>query len=730
MFSLKKYVKRLACFLLLSLFLFSVHSVHAMESTTVPDTEIADTENSDTEITEPEDDKSDTDGDEGEEDLQDEPIPDEPHTVYTVSETADNKEIQKALNKAKKLKEGQSITVIVPAGTHMLAKRLRIFSNTTLHLEDGAVMEAHFTAETKPGNGTGGSMIYASHIDESGALCGISSCPHTDYNRTTDIVIEGGVWDRRSNIDSGHITGIMSFRFATNVTIRNTVLCNATEHLMNVSATKNTLVENVTFRDQVVYSNKSDYSFWTNYTIAERYAFCEALHVDYLQVNDAAGKATSTYLGCENVLIKNCLFENVYSGIGTHHKRTVSSQYISIIDNTFTNVSGRCIDAYGYENVNISNNSYNLETSNKTSYFIYSYKGSGTISNNQVTGSRCFFRSSYGSNYTVQFNTISNCSWHAMYLSESKQMTLQHNSVTGTTYSCFYVGNGSEASLQYNTGTSIGTHFIYEYNGCSLTATQNQCFTAGKSFLTLGTACTATASKNTMSGMGTYGFSISSTSSATITENKIANTALSGIVLNTSEKKSYIQKNKFDNVGTYGIEVVKSGNKCQILDNTITNAGNCDLFIGQAKKYTISGNLYFFTNGFLKYQVTTPEEKAVVVGVLDKNVKAVKIPAKVTSGAYTYKVVQIGEKAFRNCKKLKEVIIGKEIKHIREKAFKGCNKLKFITLKCKNLKTIEAKAFGGAHEKVKIYMKPKMIEKYTPLFTKVVIRKSRRIVAL
>lgn len=720
---LKKYI-RFLCGLLVLLLLFQTSPVHAKENTAT-----SDTESSDTELKEPEDNESDTDVDIGDDDIDDSegPAPEDPHTIYTVSETADNKEIQKALNKAKKLKEGQSITVIVPAGTHVLTKRLLIFSNTTLHLEDGAIMEAHFTEASNTSNGTRGSMLYSAHVDENAKVCGLSACPHTDYNRTTNIVVEGGIWDRRSNIDSAHVTGIICLRYATNVTIRDMVLCNATEHLMNVSATKNTLIENVTFRDQVVYSNKNDYSFWTNYTVKERYAFCEALHVDYLQVNDETGKATSTYLGCENVIVRNCIFENVASGIGTHHKRNVTSQYISITGNTFTNVSGRCIGAYGYDNLNVSNNIYNLASSNKTSYFIYAYKGSGTITGNQVNGSRCFLRSASGVNYTVHSNTISNCGWHAMYMSGSTQFSITNNTVNGTVNSCFYLTNGSSATIQNNIGTSIGTHYIYAYNGSSLTVTQNQCISATKSFLTLGLHSYAIATGNTVSSVGTYGVNIAGTSKATVIENTISNAVLSGIVIYTTEKNSCIQNNKIENAGTYGIEIIQSGNKCQILGNTITNPGKSDIYIGQAKKYTLSGNYYYFTKGLLKYQVTKAEKKVAVVGVTDKKVESLKIPAKVTSGDYTYKVVQVGEKALRNCKKLKEVIIGKNVKHIKDKAFKGCNKLKFITLKCSDLKTVGWKAFGGAHKKVIVYMKVKKINKYTPLFGENAIRRSRRI---
>lgn len=712
---MKKFIKLLPYLLFLFLLLLPAKSTWASDDAT---------------IIGPEDNETDTDAGDDELDEPTEPAPEDMHTTYTLSATADYKEIQRALNKAKKLKEGQSITVVVPAGTHIISRKLRIYSHTTLRLEDGAVMEAHFTPESNPGNGEKGSMIYASHLDQNGDICVISKCPHRDYDRTSDIVIEGGAWNRRSDQDSDHVTGIISIRFATNVTIRNTILYNATEHFMNVSATKNTRIENVTFRDQVIYTDKTNYEFWTNYSVTDRYAFCEALHVDYLPKHDETGKPTTEHLGCENVTVQNCTFENVGSGIGTHHPQSVTSQNISIIGNTFTNVSGRCIDAYGYENLVVSNNIYTLANYNKTSYFIYAYKGSGTISNNIVSGSRCFLRASYGANYNVQANTITNCGWHAIYLYNSKQMLIQNNTITGTGNAFVHLTNYSSATVQSNVGTNIGSHFIYTYIGSSVTATQNRCQNAGNTFLTVNKYCSATATNNTATNLGTHGFKIAETSTGKLAYNKITNTTLSSVIISTTYSGSYIQNNVFDNAGTYGVEIIKVGSNCQITGNTFNNPVKCDFYIEHAPKLVNKNNSYFFTKGILKYQVISPKKNVIVTGITDKKVKTLSIPATVTSGLYKYNVVQIGEKAFRNCKRLKELTIGKNIRHIKDKAFMGCNKLHKITIKCTKLKTVGFRAFGGAHKKVKVYMKKKKMKKYTPLFNDDAIRKSKRILEL
>lgn len=89
-----------------------------------------------------------------------------------------------------------------------------------------------------------------------------------------------------------------------------------------------------------------------------------------------------------------------------------------------------------------------------------------------------------------------------------------------------------------------------------------------------------------------------------------------------------------------------------------------------------------------------------------KNVTATKvvIPATVTFDGITYKVNAISDQAFKGCKKLKSVTIGKNVTRIGKKAFNGCSQLKSITIKSKKLKnnSVGAKAFKGIHGKAVI----------------------------
>ena len=82
-----------------------------------------------------------------------------------------------------------------------------------------------------------------------------------------------------------------------------------------------------------------------------------------------------------------------------------------------------------------------------------------------------------------------------------------------------------------------------------------------------------------------------------------------------------------------------------------------------------------------------------------KNTASVVIPDKVTVDGLTFKVTGIKDGAFQNHKKLKNVVIGKNITTIGKRAFSGCKNLKKISIKTKKLTAalVGRKAFKGIH---------------------------------
>ena len=120
------------------------------------------------------------------------------------------------------------------------------------------------------------------------------------------------------------------------------------------------------------------------------------------------------------------------------------------------------------------------------------------------------------------------------------------------------------------------------------------------------------------------------------------------------------------------------------------------------------------------YQVTSAAEKnpTVVYKGSKKQKASVTIPDTVTIDKVTYKVTSIAANAFKNNKKLKKVMIGKNVTKIGKKAFYGCSKLKKITVKTTKLtkKNVGSQAFKGIHKKAAFKVPKKKISSYRKAF--------------
>lgn len=88
-----------------------------------------------------------------------------------------------------------------------------------------------------------------------------------------------------------------------------------------------------------------------------------------------------------------------------------------------------------------------------------------------------------------------------------------------------------------------------------------------------------------------------------------------------------------------------------------------------------------FTKNNVKYSVLSTKKKTVqITGITKKGLKKVKIPARISNSGVKYKVVKIAAGAFKNCRKLTKVILGKNIKTLSYKSLKGINRKAVIHL--------------------------------------------------
>ena len=102
-----------------------------------------------------------------------------------------------------------------------------------------------------------------------------------------------------------------------------------------------------------------------------------------------------------------------------------------------------------------------------------------------------------------------------------------------------------------------------------------------------------------------------------------------------------------------------------------------------------SGDAYYkvLPSGNVSYN--KPVDKASIVNIT--------VPNSVLKGGFRFSVVKISVGAFKNCKKLEWVIIGKNVANIGKYAFKNTPKLQSIKIQSKKYKqgTVE-NAFSGA----------------------------------
>lgn len=123
------------------------------------------------------------------------------------------------------------------------------------------------------------------------------------------------------------------------------------------------------------------------------------------------------------------------------------------------------------------------------------------------------------------------------------------------------------------------------------------------------------------------------------------------------------------------------------------------------------------TTGTNTFVVTNVKAKTVSYkGTKNKKAAKITIPATVKSGNQVYKVTAIADNAFKNNKKIKTVVVGKNVRTIGKKAFYGCKNLKKITVQSSIIKKVGAKAFKGINKKAVIKVPSKKYKAYKKVF--------------
>ena len=118
----------------------------------------------------------------------------------------------------------------------------------------------------------------------------------------------------------------------------------------------------------------------------------------------------------------------------------------------------------------------------------------------------------------------------------------------------------------------------------------------------------------------------------------------------------------------------------------------------------------------ITYKVTKAGAKNGTVAFVKakSNAKTITIPATIKKDGVTYKVTVIEKEAFKNQKKLTKVTIGANVSKIGANVFKNCKKLKTIIITSKKLtaKTLDKTAFKGVNKKATLRVPSGKINTY------------------
>lgn len=119
-----------------------------------------------------------------------------------------------------------------------------------------------------------------------------------------------------------------------------------------------------------------------------------------------------------------------------------------------------------------------------------------------------------------------------------------------------------------------------------------------------------------------------------------------------------------------------------------------------------------------KYKVlsnSSTSKTVAFVALKNKKAKSITVPATVKINNQTFKVTTISKDAFKNCKKLKKVTVGKNVTSIGKNAFKNCSKLSKITIKSTKITKVEKNKIS---KKVVIKVPKASKKKYKRMFKK------------
>ena len=387
------------------------------------------------------------------------------------------------------------------------------------------------------------------------------------YNGYRNIVIDGGNWDFNYKIvkEKDAPGGFVGFSIghATNVTVKNaTFLNNLKSHFLEFGGIKNARITGCTFR-----------GYYKNYVKGGQ----ECIQIDCCTDESNVFPQYQPYDGttCEDFVIEDNVFEDVFAGLGTHSMMAGKTyKRITVRDNTFHNVKKRCIEFLNYEDsvaedntmVNVGTgvevSAVNLKNTHKTKGY---NGGPGTSANRNIRVTGNYISLSKTSSIggyawicsginVLGYNMKRNSGVIPKGIYSIKGITVEDNRVTG-------YGNGIRMTLS-DSGT-LNNNRIKVKN---TSAFSNLGISAEDS---RGTAIR----KNTVSGTANAGVYV-----------------YDGVYVKKSQKKNIISGNVVSAAGGDGIYLGSMAAPSTVEKNTVKSTGGSGIRVNAGKNVNIFSN--------------------------------------------------------------------------------------------------------------------------------------------
>ena len=153
----------------------------------------------------------------------------------------------------------------------------------------------------------------------------------------------------------------------------------------------------------------------------------------------------------------------------------------------------------------------------------------------------------------------------------------------------------------------------------------------------------------------------------------------------TADSDYEVTYSKNKNVGTATVKITGIGNYYGTITRNfqIVSAQNTPTPAPVSKTFKDAYNTYTVNKTGTSVTLKKPNSKVIITTT---------IPSSVKANGKTYKVTAIAPNAFKNCRKLKQATISKNVSSIGSGAFQGCSSLRTLKIGSK-VSSIGAKAF-------------------------------------